>query len=119
MSRSPTAFDAPAASRLNAPSIGFAGARHGGPPKGPILRSGCGGRLTNAAAELFPPGATVLDLGSGPGEPSTRILREAGLTAREPRLVNDQRADAGTAPEHGGELRPSIVFSQSLILKDE
>ena len=27
----------------------------------------------------FPPGATVLDLGSGPGEPSTRILKEAGL----------------------------------------
>ncbi len=32
-----------------------------------------------AWAQAFPPGATVLDLGSGPGEPSTRILREAGL----------------------------------------
>ena len=31
-------------------------------------------------AVAFPPGATVLDLGSGPGEPSTRILQEAGLT---------------------------------------
>lgn len=27
----------------------------------------------------FPPGATVLDIGSGPGEPGTRILQEAGL----------------------------------------
>ena len=32
-------------------------------------------------AEGLPAGATVLDLGSGPGEPSTRILREAGLTS--------------------------------------
>ena len=31
-------------------------------------------------ARAFPPGATVLDLGSGPGEPSTRILQEARLT---------------------------------------
>src|SRR5262245_26645065 len=31
-------------------------------------------------AAAFPPGATVLDLGSGPGEPSTRILQEAGLS---------------------------------------
>ena len=30
-------------------------------------------------ARAFPPGATVLDLGSGPGEPSTRILQECGL----------------------------------------
>lgn len=31
-------------------------------------------------AHAFPSHATVLDLGSGPGEPSTRILQEAGLT---------------------------------------
>ena len=30
-------------------------------------------------AQSLPSGATVLDLGSGPGEPSTRVLREAGL----------------------------------------
>jgi len=40
-----------------------------------------GAAVVKAWADAFPPGATVLDLGSGPGEPSTRILQEAGLTA--------------------------------------
>ena len=39
-----------------------------------------GAAVVTAWADAFPPGATVLDLGSGPGEPSTRILQEAGLT---------------------------------------
>ena len=39
-----------------------------------------GAAVVKAWADAFPPGATVLDLGSGPGEPSTRILQEAGLT---------------------------------------
>jgi SAM-dependent methyltransferase len=39
-----------------------------------------GAATVRAWAEAFPSAATVLDLGSGPGEPSTRILREAGLT---------------------------------------
>src|SRR3954447_6589950 len=39
-----------------------------------------GAAVVKAWAQTFPPGATVLDLGSGPGEPSTRILQEAGLT---------------------------------------
>jgi SAM-dependent methyltransferase len=39
-----------------------------------------GASVVKAWAETFPPGATVLDLGAGPGEPSTRILQEAGLT---------------------------------------
>lgn len=39
-----------------------------------------GAPIVKAWAGAFPPGATVLDLGSGPGEPSTRILQEAGLT---------------------------------------
>jgi SAM-dependent methyltransferase len=38
-----------------------------------------GAEVVKAWADSFPPSATVLDLGSGPGEPSTRILREAGL----------------------------------------
>jgi SAM-dependent methyltransferase len=38
-----------------------------------------GADVVKAWAATFPPGATVLDLGSGPGEPSTRILRDAGL----------------------------------------
>lgn len=39
-----------------------------------------GAAVVKAWAGAFPPGATVLDLGSGPGEPGTRILQEAGLT---------------------------------------
>jgi SAM-dependent methyltransferase len=39
-----------------------------------------GAAVVKAWAAAFPPGATVLDLGAGPGEPSTRILQEAGLT---------------------------------------
>ncbi len=39
-----------------------------------------GASVVKAWAASFPPGATVLDLGCGPGEPGTRILREAGLT---------------------------------------
>lgn len=39
-----------------------------------------GAAVVKTWAAAFPAGATVLDLGSGPGEPSTRILQEAGLT---------------------------------------
>jgi SAM-dependent methyltransferase len=38
-----------------------------------------GAGVVKAWAATFPPGATVLDLGSGPGEPGTRILQDAGL----------------------------------------
>jgi SAM-dependent methyltransferase len=38
-----------------------------------------GAGTVRAWAQTFPPGASILDLGSGPGEPSTRILRDAGL----------------------------------------
>jgi SAM-dependent methyltransferase len=39
-----------------------------------------GAAVVKGWAATFPAGAAVLDLGSGPGEPSTRILRDAGLT---------------------------------------
>ena len=45
----------------------------------PLVGDAIGAAIVRAWAQAFPPGATVLDLGSGPGEPSTRILREAGL----------------------------------------
>jgi SAM-dependent methyltransferase len=38
-----------------------------------------GANVVKAWAATFPPGASVLDLGSGPGEPGTRILQHAGL----------------------------------------
>ena len=44
------------------------------------LGESIGVEVVKTWAATFPPGATVLDLGSGPGEPSTRILQEAGLT---------------------------------------
>jgi ubiquinone/menaquinone biosynthesis C-methylase UbiE len=45
----------------------------------PLAGDAIGAATVRAWAHAFPPGATVLDLGSGPGEPSTRILKEAGL----------------------------------------
>jgi SAM-dependent methyltransferase len=45
----------------------------------PLVGDTIGAAVVGAWARTFRPGATVLDLGSGPGEPSTRILREAGL----------------------------------------
>ena len=45
----------------------------------PRLGDAIGAATIRAWAEALPAGATVLDLGSGPGEPSTRVLREAGL----------------------------------------
>ena len=45
----------------------------------PLVGDAIGAATVRAWAQSFPAGATVLDLGSGPGEPSTRILLEAGL----------------------------------------
>ena len=45
----------------------------------PLVGDAIGAATVRAWAQAFPAGATVLDLGSGPGEPSTRILQEAGL----------------------------------------
>lgn len=44
------------------------------------LGESVGAGVVKAWAAAFPPGATVLDLGCGPGEPGTRILQDAGLT---------------------------------------
>ena len=45
----------------------------------PLVGDAIGAATVRAWAQAFPPGAEVLDLGSGPGEPSTRILQDAGL----------------------------------------
>ncbi len=47
----------------------------------PLVGDAIGAATVRAWARAFPPGATVLDLGCGPGEPSTRILQEAGLVS--------------------------------------
>ncbi len=44
-----------------------------------LVGDSIGAATVRAWAHAFPRGAIVLDLGSGPGEPGTRILREAGL----------------------------------------
>jgi SAM-dependent methyltransferase len=46
----------------------------------PLVGDAIGAAVVKAWADAFPTGATVLDLGAGSGEPSTRILQEAGLT---------------------------------------
>ena len=46
----------------------------------PAVGDAIGAAIVRAWAEDFLPDASVLDLGSGPGEPVTRILRDAGLT---------------------------------------
>lgn len=46
----------------------------------PSVGDSIGASIVKAWADEFRPGETLLDIGSGPGEPSTRILREAGLT---------------------------------------
>jgi SAM-dependent methyltransferase len=46
----------------------------------PLTGDAIGAATVRAWAQTFSPGAAVLDLGSGPGEPGTRILQEAGLT---------------------------------------
>lgn len=51
----------------------------GGRGTRPLAGDAIGAATVQAWAQAFPVGATVLDLGSGPGEPSTRILQEAGL----------------------------------------
>lgn len=45
----------------------------------PMRGDAIGVATVRAWAETLPSGATVLDLGCGPGEPMTRVLRDAGL----------------------------------------
>src|SRR4029450_3032657 len=65
----------------------------------------------------FPPGATVLDLGSGPGEPSTRILQEAGLTtyavAASPTMVAAFRERVTGVPIEQNTVEASEFFNRT------
>jgi len=45
----------------------------------PLVGDAIGAAIVRAWAEGFPAGATILDIGAGPGEPGTRILQAAGL----------------------------------------
>ena len=59
---------------------GIAGIYVAGRGTRPLIGDAVGAAIVRTWAQDFPSGATVLDLGAGPGEPSTRILREAGLS---------------------------------------
>ena len=74
----------------------------------PQVGDAIGAATVRAWAQAFPPGATVLDLGSGPGEPSTRILREAGLAT--------YAVDASAAMVAAFRERfPSVPIEQSTV----
>jgi len=73
--------------------------------------------VVKAWASEFPPGATVLDLGSGPGEPSTRILQEAGLTTcavdASPTMVAAFRERFPDVPIEQSTVEASAFFNRT------
>jgi SAM-dependent methyltransferase len=76
-----------------------------------------GATVVKTWAGAFSPGATVLDLGSGPGEPSTRILQEAGLTTyavdASPTMVAAFRARFPAVPIEQNTVEGSELFSRT------
>lgn len=83
----------------------------------PITGDAIGAATMRAWAESFPPGATVLDLGAGPGEPSTRVLREAGLTTfaidASPAMVAAFRERFPDVPVECNTVEASDFFDRS------
>ena len=77
-----------------------------------------GAAVVKAWADAFPPGATVLDLGAGPGEPSTRILQEAGLTTyaveASPTMVAAFRERFPGVPIEHSTVEASTFFNRTL-----
>ena len=76
-----------------------------------------GAGVVKAWAATFPAGATVLDLGSGPGEPSTRILRDAGLTTyaveASPTMVAAFRERFPSVPIERNTVEASEFFNRT------
>jgi SAM-dependent methyltransferase len=83
----------------------------------PRVGDAVGASIVRSWAEAFPPGATVLDLGSGPGEPSTRILREAGLETysvdASPTMVAAFRARFPGVPIERNTVEASDFFDRT------
>jgi SAM-dependent methyltransferase len=83
----------------------------------PRVGDSIGAAVVKAWADAFPPGATVLDLGSGPGEPSTRILQEAGLTTyaveASPTMVAAFRERFPGAPIEQNTVEASGFFNRT------
>ena len=76
-----------------------------------------GAAVVKAWADAFPRGATVLDLGSGPGEPSTRILQEAGITTyavdASPTMVAAFRERFPGVPIEHNTVEASTLFDRT------
>ena len=76
-----------------------------------------GAAVVKAWAATFSPGATMLDLGSGPGEPSTRILQEAGLTTyaveASPTMVAAFRERVPGVPIEQNSVEASEFFNRT------
>lgn len=84
--------------------------------KRPQIGDAIGAETVWAWAEAFPSGASVLDLGSGPGEPITRILRDAGLTTyavdASPKMVAAFRERFPDVPIECNTVEASEFFSR-------
>lgn len=76
-----------------------------------------GASVVKAWAATFAHGATVLDLGSGPGEPSTRILWEGGLKAfavdASPTMVAGFRERFPALPIEHNSVEDSEFFNRT------
>src|SRR5690348_16553128 len=83
----------------------------------PTIGDAIGATTVRAWAETLSPGATVLDLGCGPGVPSTRILREAGLSTyavdASPTMVAAFRARFPDVPVECNTVEASSFFGRT------
>lgn len=83
----------------------------------PLVGDAIGAATVRAWAQAFPPGSTVLDLGSGPGEPSTRLLQEAGLTTyavdASPTMVAAFRERFPGVPIEQNAVEASALFGRT------
>lgn len=83
----------------------------------PATGDAIGAATVAAWARAFPPGATVLDLGCGPGEPSTRILHEAHLSPyaveASPSMVAAFRARFPDVPIDQTTVEASTFFDRT------
>jgi len=84
--------------------------------KRPTVGDAIGAATIRTWAEALPAGATVLDLGCGPGEPSTRVLREAGLSTfsvdASPKMVAAFRERFPDAPVECNTAEASGFFDR-------
>ena len=83
----------------------------------PLVGDSVGAAVVTRWARAFPQGATVLDLGSGPGEPSTRILQEACITTfavdASPTMVAAFRERFPKVPIELNTVEASDFFNQT------